>query len=666
MPSFEYHPAEIELQEKTGRRDLAQMLGRRVTDHVTDEAAKILSAVPFIVAGTVDEAGRPWASFLAGKPGFIRFNGRSLSVDSVPVSSDPLYANTAKKGDIGLLAIDLAARLRFRINGRGNRSTTGIEIEVDQCYRNCPQYIHGRPATFVEPNKAPGAARVSRCLTDNAVRIVGAADTFFIATHGSGRNGEDPNRGADVSHRGGNPGFVTIGGDGRQLSFPDYIGNFMFNTLGNISSFPHCGLLFVDFISGEAVQITGSASVDWDIGRATTLPGAQRIVDVTIDEVRTTADAIPILWGERDEARDLRRYRRVPPLRDGLVKMEGDEFVEGFRRVIVTRIVEETEDTRSFYLRPMRTPLERFSPGQYLRLRLPGAGGTIIRHYSLSSFDPDPEEYRICVRRSGSGERSGSDFMFQQVSEGAELLVSDPRGNFVPDTSHDRPIALISTGVGITPMMCILEALAHSGDNRPIVFIHGTRHSGDHIYKAEVRRLSDRIPNITAHFRYSQPRQRDVVGRDHDSAGRIDATLLKQLVPVHADTYLCGSPAFLEDARSALLAIGMPPGQIRLESFGSNSGALVARGKVGAAIEFAATGITGVWRETEESLLTLAESLGLDPPYSCRSGECGTCQARLLSGKVVSEDGSLASVEPGNILLCCSQPTEDLVIELPK
>jgi predicted pyridoxine 5'-phosphate oxidase superfamily flavin-nucleotide-binding protein len=231
------------------------------------------------VAATVDEDGRPWASLLAGPDGFIQaVDDGLLRLALSPSPHDPLVANLRARRDLGLLVIDPSTRRRLRFNGRGLLSPEGVFLLVDQFYRNCPKYIQKR-RLVADSSEKPGPGRRSSMLDERAVSLVGSADTFFIASVQLGA-------GADASHRGGGPGFVRVR-DERTLEFPDYPGNNMFNTLGNLVGHPRAGLLFLDFERGDLLQLTGRARILWE---------PETAVRLTVEEVREVPGGSPLRY----------------------------------------------------------------------------------------------------------------------------------------------------------------------------------------------------------------------------------------------------------------------------------------------------------------------------------------------------------------------------------
>ncbi|SDM83262.1 pyridoxamine 5'-phosphate oxidase family protein [Allokutzneria albata] len=280
-----HHPGEQRLQSRTGVP--GPWGSAQVGPDIPAVAAEFLRSQRLVVLGAADDEGAVWASPVAGPPGFVRAAGeRTVLVDRRPVHQDPLATAFDDDRDIGVLAIEPATRRRMRVNGRARQSGDTLVLHTEQVYSNCPKYIQTRTVTGDDTASAAPAARAATQLDADQRAWIASADTFFIATH-------VPGLGADASHRGGNPGFVTVTGD-RRLSWPDYVGNSMFMTLGNLELDPRAGLLFLDWERGATLQLTGRARTDWDQRRAASVPGAQRVVDFELDRVvELTGLALP-------------------------------------------------------------------------------------------------------------------------------------------------------------------------------------------------------------------------------------------------------------------------------------------------------------------------------------------------------------------------------------
>jgi predicted pyridoxine 5'-phosphate oxidase superfamily flavin-nucleotide-binding protein len=289
-----FHQGELAMQRQAGVERVAAQVGRNLHSWIPDEYAVFLRERPFVVTAGQDDGGRVWASLLVGGVGFAQvLDERRLLLAAAPAPGDPLEP---PRGRIGVLAIDFDARARIRVNGPAKRTPDGIVVAVEEAFGNCPKYIQRRlPTARLETGPGQGW-RDGADLTARQVDLVRAADTFFIAS-------AHAQRGADASHRGGRPGFVEVASGGRSLRFPDYSGNRMFQTLGNLAVDPRAGLLFIDWESGTALQLTGRARVVWDAGEVAARPGAERLVDVEIDAVRERPAAMPARWSLIESSR---------------------------------------------------------------------------------------------------------------------------------------------------------------------------------------------------------------------------------------------------------------------------------------------------------------------------------------------------------------------------
>jgi len=536
-----FHAGERAIQSRLGIRDRMEAWGRQIIrPFLPDEHRAFYSQLPFVVAAARDAGGRVWATLLTGEPGFVSSpDDRSLRFSSRLAPGDALEDALVAGADVGLLGIELDTRRRNRVNGTiAETGKNGIVFDVGQTFGNCPQYITEREWYAAAANEiAPHSLR-SRRLDGGARRRIIAADTFFIAS-GIETGPGDESRGMDASHRGGSPGFVRVLGD-RRLVFPDYAGNNHFNTVGNLTVDPRVGLLFVDFEEGGLLQITGRATVDWDSAAIGEFPGAQRLVFVDIDEVVRLDAVLPLRWRKAAaSALDL---------------------------VLVDR-VRESADVVSFEFEAADgRELPGFEAGQHLPLELEidGVDGPVARTYSLSNA-PGTGAYRISVKRQADG--LVSRFLHDRVGIGSVLRASRPAGDFVP-VPGERPIVLISAGVGVTPMMSMLHQLTNDADPRQVFFLHVARNGGRHAFAGEVRAVAERNPNVAVTIYYSQPADDDRPGPDYDFEGRIDVAGLEGRIPFgEAEIYLCGPPAFMAATIEGLRLPGVPADRIHTESF---------------------------------------------------------------------------------------------------
>ena len=281
-----FHPGEIAVQERAGVREQASKVGRILRTAIEPDAAEFLEDRPLLVLASVDSEGRPWASPMTGTPPLLRVDGSSEVelFGSIP-PGDPIHDNLASPRPLGILALDPSTRSRYRVNGVGEAIGGGrFRLAVVEVFGNCRKYIQVRHLDTRASVRGTGA-REGPALTPSQRAWMGRTDTVFIASIAEG--------GADASHRGGNPGFVRVEEDGT-LVIPDYSGNNMFQTLGNIAVTGVAGLLLIDFETGRALQLTGRAEIDWDPGRRAGFAGANRLLRVSPERVIETPDAVAV------------------------------------------------------------------------------------------------------------------------------------------------------------------------------------------------------------------------------------------------------------------------------------------------------------------------------------------------------------------------------------
>jgi predicted pyridoxine 5'-phosphate oxidase superfamily flavin-nucleotide-binding protein len=289
-----FHEGELEIQRRAGVAGVAARVGRaNLLDAVPPGFADFLSERFFVVVASADPDGRVWASLVTGLPGFIQApDSRQLVIKTEPMPGDPLE-RSLDDGPVavGVLALNAATRSRIRVNGVATRGPSGgLVIDVREAFGNCPKYIQRRVPSALVADREVGTERIrSDALDDRQTKLVSGADTFFIAS-------VNPGRGADASHRGGRPGFVRVAPDGRALTFPDYRGNSMFQTLGNLEVDGRAGLLFIDWERGDTLQLSGAATIVWDQATTAFWPGAERVVRFTVEAVEQQPTALPLRW----------------------------------------------------------------------------------------------------------------------------------------------------------------------------------------------------------------------------------------------------------------------------------------------------------------------------------------------------------------------------------
>ncbi len=286
-----FHSGEIAIQTQAGVREEAERLCSFISDVIKPPAEEFLRTQQLAVASTVDANGRVWASLLTGTSGFLQvLTERMIQINANIIYGDVLYQNLQSDGQMGVLAIALANRRRLRLNGKAEIQPEGqINLQIQQVFFNCPKYIQVRylETEITESLKQPEITS-SDYLTHHQQNWIAQADTFFIAS-------SHPEIGADASHRGGYPGFVQVL-HSKKLVFPDYSGNNMFQTFGNLAINPNAGILFINFEQGHTLQLTGKATLIWDEKRLNAFAGAQRLVEFDIEEVLETKNSTPMRW----------------------------------------------------------------------------------------------------------------------------------------------------------------------------------------------------------------------------------------------------------------------------------------------------------------------------------------------------------------------------------
>jgi ferredoxin-NADP reductase/MOSC domain-containing protein YiiM len=433
------------------------------------------------------------------------------------------------------------------------------------------------------------------------------------------------------------------------------------------------------------------------------IEAGDEIVQVTAGPERmTVADINALLYMPGHPRNQLERALRIPALSAGwrnsiqalLARIEDGEAATGnpglaptagpppawagFRQLRVSRKNRESSNVTSLILEPTDGhPLAAALPGQFIVLRLrPAPDGTaLLRSYSLSG-EPRGDRYRVSIKRETHG--AAGAYIEAQVRIGDVLEVSAPRGNFTL-RSGDDPLILLSAGIGATPVLAMLHGLVAEASPRESWWIYGARDGAEHPFAAEARTLLEALPRSHSHIRYSSPGPSDRLALDFDAPGRLDVRVLQELgVPREADFYLCGPPAFMSELTVGLSAWGVTPNRVHSEIFGSGpsmtpgvaAGARrpphqpVAAAGAGPLVSFARSNLSVRWGPAFNSLLELAEACDVPVRWSCRTGVCHTCETGLILGAVSYRPDPVEPPADVNVLICCSQPKSDIVIDL--
>jgi len=354
----------------------------------------------------------------------------------------------------------------------------------------------------------------------------------------------------------------------------------------------------------------------------------------------------------------------------------------GIRKFSVVKKVAQCDDVNAFYLKPHDgRPLPVFKPGQYLtfQLDLPGRDKPLIRCYSLSDSPHQKEYYRVTIKKEKAPpdktdvpHGAGSSYFTDVVKEGDILNVKSPTGHFFLDMTKTNPVVLLAGGVGITPMLCMANAIAASGTKREAYFFFGVRNRREHIHKEELEKLAAENDNIHLHVAYSKPGEKDVKGKDFHSEGRVGIELLKEVLPSNNfEYYLCGSGAFMKSLTDGLEAWGVPDSVVHFEAFGPATVKKKAAAPTQAEtthlqkvmITFARSNKTVRWEPSQENLLEFAKAQGVKIDSGCCAGGCGSCEVAIKSGEVDYLKKPDATPNPGSCLTCVCRPKNDLVLD---
>lgn len=665
-----WHRGEIEMQRAVGVDAKMDGIGRRVIrDFLLDQHREFFPQLPFLVVGSVDLTGAPWATIVAGQPGFVSSPDiHTLAIQAVRQPGDPADAGMEDGDPVGLLGIELHTRRRNRMNGTVRRTAAGFDVVVGQSYGNCPQYIQLRDFAVVADPAAPyaGETETFDALDADARALIGAADAFFVASYS-----EENGRQVDVSHRGGKPGFVRIGADG-VLTIPDFAGNLFFNTLGNIRLNGKAGLVFVDFATGDLLQLTGDAEVVLDSPEIAAFQGAERLWRVRPTRIVRRRAALPVRWVDRANGASPNALI-TGDWDETAARLKAAELANQWRPFRVWKITRESATIASFQLEPADGAVAiPHLAGQHLpiRVQLPGAERPVIRTYTLSVAPSDPF-YRISVKRDGAVSR----YLHDHVRAGDLIEARAPAGDFTIDAREKRPAVLLAAGVGVTPMIAmarhlLFEGFRTRGIRRTWIF-QAARTRAERAFDEELSALveaSQGAIHLTRILSDTEGADPD----DYDLLGRLDMDALRTELPFDDyDFYLCGPPAFMQAVYDGLRGLNIADTRIHAEAFGPAS--LDRKPDVGAApvmdgpppattskpVFFLESSKEARWDPGSGTLLDLAEARGLQPEFSCRTGTCGSCRTKVLQGAVSYLKPPTAMIAEDEALICCAIPAAE-------
>jgi ferredoxin-NADP reductase len=420
----------------------------------------------------------------------------------------------------------------------------------------------------------------------------------------------------------------------------------------------------------------------WHFGYAV---GMAIIVGALLQTVLQVYGYARRLWFERQQQR-LSRQQMQLSIRAAMLRCQESETSRlvwnGFRKFRVAKKHLECQDVYSFYLAPHDgKPIPSFKPGQYLtfQLNVPHQTKPVIRCYSISDAPRQDNHFRVTIKKAlpprdavGAPAGIASSYFSDHLQEGDIVDVKAPGGVFFLEMSRSTPVVLISGGVGITPMLSMMNALLGAGSKREIWFFHGARNSKEHIQKDYVEKVAAEHDNVHLFVSYSGPAASDVEGKDYQHKGYFSVSLLKDLLPSNNfEFFICGPPKMMEDAAKHLAEWGVPKNRINFEAFGAPTRKSIEK-PVSASetqrmgnlkIHFTRSGKTIAWNPDCESLLDFAEQAGVEVNSGCRSGSCGTCLVAVKSGSVQYSGSHDAPGEEGSCLTCICKPKTDLSLD---
>jgi ferredoxin-NADP reductase/predicted pyridoxine 5'-phosphate oxidase superfamily flavin-nucleotide-binding protein len=693
-----FHAGEQAVHERLGIRERMVGLGQRVIrTAMPEQHQRFFEQLPFMLVGSVDAAGRPWASTLVGRPGFVQApDAKRLAFRARPIPGDPLAEGLVPGAQLGFLGIELHTRRRNRVNGHVVAADAeGFVVEVDQSVGNCPQYIQGREFAWVRDaaDLRPRSIGALGALDAEARALISRSDTLFVATQAPPAAG-DPDvksgRGADVSHRGGRAGFVKIE-DERTFLVPDFTGNFFFMTLGNLQLNPRAGVLFIDFDTGDVLTLTGTAEVVWEGDALKAFDGAERAWRFRIDAGWRLRDALPLRWAFRDWSPN---SLITGTWSEAEARREAARLAQTWRPWRVKCVVDESSVIRSFYLEPADGHgVPRFLAGQHLPIRIKTTAGEELRRTYTISQAPSDDGLRLSIKREGAASRH----LHDHVRAGNLIEALGPRGQFTIDVALRRPAVLIGAGVGITPMVAFARHLVTEGfrnrRTRPLHLIQVARDATLRAFGDELNALEQRAKGamrlhvvLDSSDGATNGTVSGAPAGTHSATlkGPLTIDLLKSLLPSienedDNEFFLCGPPGFMQALYDGLRDLGVRDERIQAEAFGPSSLKRRPDGSTAAApppapaakqatVTFTRTGDAAEWTPERGTLLEFAEGKGLNPPFSCRAGHCGSCATHMTAGRVTYAEPTAWRPAEGEVLLCCAVPAagggERIEIEL--
>jgi len=551
------------VQERAGTRHVANQLGMSVGNSLDLEfgRAEMFRELRMAIVAVVADDGHVWVSPVNGERGFLSApDSRTLSLVLGPENTvtNPSLRHLRVGALTSVLAIDLERRRRYRTNGKISRvaekgAHVHVTLSVEETLPNCPKYIQRR-SIVGRRNVTDEAVEQGVQLPEELLEMVRSADSMFFGT-------ANRDVGADLNYRGGNPGFVRTNGP-REILWPEYRGNGMFQSSGNLEVNMQAGLLFVDFDgTGDVLEVVGTAASEWD--PAQSLEASERTIRFRVHQWRLHRSAMPFMWSPPE-------YSEYNPAVAGSrqVRPSGASFPKSVRLV---KIVRESAAVRTF--RFLCEDRVVFLPGQFatLEFQVPGIGST-VRTWTISEAANSVRgdvTLEVSIKRRPDG--LVSRWLHDTATVGLKATLLGVGGELSPlllPAFTPGKIALISAGIGITPVVAILRGLRARGKSSEVAFIHSERYRRDLPFQQELLRRG----RTDAHLRLVQTVTADPVNHDagHLVHGRITDNLLRSVLRSDASpwtVYLCGPDSFMRDIAQKLVLLGSSPKSIHTEVF---------------------------------------------------------------------------------------------------
>lgn len=645
-----FHQGELAVQAMANESSIAQRNGRVLSDSILPGAIPFIAQQNMLVVSSMDESGRPWSSVLFGRAGFVQANTKgSLSLDLSLMhvnQEDTFWHNIKHNAQVGVLAIELSTRRRFRVNGRIERlnadalANTQFEIKVQQAYPNCPKFIQRRNLKIEETafSERMPEASFGIDLTQDHIDMMVQSDSFYVS---SASLLKDNDSGAeayslDASHRGGLPGFIKVL-DKNTLLIPDYPGNSLFNTLGNLHLYAKAGIIFVDFDNARVLQLSGSANILWDKEDETNhASGTKRFWQLFVETWQETKIPKGINGYFQDYSPHNPREKKVKadndidpnkPLNLRVLKVEQKSpRINLYRLGAIEGAKEDVIQGKH-----KAQVLPPFDAGAHLPIEVTLADGkTVLRHYSILSSVKERGFYDIAVQREEVG-RGGSKVIHDRFELGSIVQVLPPKNEFPLGQDNNHKV-LIAGGIGMTPILSMLRDLV--AQDKSFEIHYSARHETDLAFKAEVHALAA----DKAFFYTSQDEQ----------GNRLDLVRLMASAKVDSHIYMCGPLGMITQVRELAKNHGWDNSRVHFESFGgvsqANDKAIKVHLKKSNQV---------IMVDPKQSILDALSDNNVAVPFDCKRGECGLCATTVITGEAEHRDSYLTNAEQEHQMCVC-------------